>query len=83
MGVARGRPWPFFGQALVVHLAAVLLLSPLSQEGWLGYGLFVVALVFVASYYWYLFRKLFPTYVREALRHLAKKKAKKERRPQQ
>ncbi|WP_019177721.1 hypothetical protein [Methanomassiliicoccus luminyensis] len=81
MGVARGRPWPFFGQALVIHLATVLLLYPLSQGGWLGYALFVVALVFIASYYWYLFRKLLPAYVREALRHLAKKKVKKGRRP--
>lgn len=81
IGVAKGRPWPFFGQAVVVHLAVVLLLFPLSEEGWLGYALFVVALLFVATYYWHFFRKIFPAYVREALRHLSKQKVKKGRRP--
>lgn len=81
MGVARGRPWPFFGQAVAVHLAVVLLLFPLSQGGWLGYVLFVVALLFITAFYWHLFRKLFPAYVREALRHLSRQKVKKGRRP--
>ncbi len=88
MGVARGTPWPFFGQAVVVHLAAVLLLVPFTAVGTggdyiIGMILFVVAFLFVATYYWYVHRKLLPAYVREALAKMGgmkPKKARKERR---
>jgi hypothetical protein len=88
MGVARGHPWPFFGQAVVVHLAVVLLLAPFSTtlgegENAIGIVLFVVAFLFTATYYWYVHRKLLPAYVREALAKMGgmkPKKARKERR---
>ncbi len=88
MGVARGSPWPFFGQAIVVHLAVVLLLAPFSTvlgegESTIGIVLFVVAFIFTATYYWYVHRKLLPAYVREALAKMGgmkPKKARKERR---
>jgi hypothetical protein len=88
MGVARGTPWPFFGQAVVVHLAVVLLLAPFSTvlgegENAIGIVLFVVAFIFTATYYWYVHRKLLPAYVREALAKMGgmkPKKARKERR---
>lgn len=88
MGVARGTPWPFFGQAVVVHLAAVLLLFPFNAIGTggdyaIGMVLFVIAFLFVATYYWYVHRKLLPAYVREALAKMGgmkPKKARKERR---
>jgi hypothetical protein len=88
MGVARGTPWPLFGQAVVVHLAAVLLLVPFTAVGTggdyiIGLVLFGVAFVFVATYYWYVHRKLLPAYVREALAKMGgmkPKKARKERR---
>jgi hypothetical protein len=76
MGVARGTPWPFFGQAVVVHLAFVLLLAPsgTSVDSIFGTVLFVVALAFVATYYYYVHHKLLPVYVREALAKLAEAK---------
>jgi hypothetical protein len=88
MGVARGTPWPFFGQAVVVHLAVVLLLAPFNTvlgEGETGIGLvlFGVAFVFIATYYYYVHKKLLPTYVKEALAKMGgmkPKKARKERR---
>jgi hypothetical protein len=88
MGVARGTPWPFFGQAVVVHLAAALLLVPFNAIGTggdslIGIFLFAVALIFTATYYWYVHRKLLPAYVREALAKMGgmkPKKARKERR---
>jgi hypothetical protein len=81
MGVARGTPWPFFGQAVVVHLAFVLLLAPSGTNVDSGFGavLFVVALVFVASYYYYVHRKLLPVYVKQALAKLAEQKPAKAR----
>jgi hypothetical protein len=76
MGTARGTPWPFFGQAVVVHLAFVLLLAPSGTNVDSGFGavLFVVALVFVASYYYYVHLKLLPVYVKQALAKLAEEK---------
>ena len=67
MGVARGTPWPFFGQAVVVHLAAALLLVPFNAIGTggdslIGIFLFGVALIFTATYYWYVHRKLLPAF---------------------
>jgi hypothetical protein len=86
MGVARGTPWSFFGQAVIVHLAFVLLLAPFNQipfqgESVVAYILFGVALVFVATYYWYTHYKLLPAYVKEAIAYFNRKKsARKERR---
>lgn len=82
IGVARGTPWPFFGQAVVVHLAAALMLAPSGDSAWtegsaVGVALFVVALVFTAIYYYFVHERLLPQYVREALDKLGQKKAKK------
>lgn len=84
MGVARGTPWPFFGQAVVVHLAVALMLLPLSDitmsEGnTLGVALFVIALVFTAVYYYLVHEKLLPQYVKEALERTGEGKSKKAR----
>jgi hypothetical protein len=88
MGVARGTPWPFFGQAVVVHLAVVLLLAPFNTvlgegESAIGLVLFAVAFVFIASYYYYVHSRFLPAYVKEALAKMGgmkPKKARKERR---
>ncbi|MBI0583102.1 MAG: hypothetical protein ISF22_02620 [Methanomassiliicoccus sp.] len=83
MGVARGTPWPFFGQAVVVHLAFVLLLFPSSQalvgDNLVGTALFVVALVFVAIYYHYVHHRLLPHYVKEAIARMGGREPKKAR----
>jgi hypothetical protein len=83
MGVARGTPWPFFGQAVVVHLAFALMLAPSSSSivdsGFLATALFVVAFAFVTLYYYYVHQKMLPVYVREALANLADVKPKKAR----
>lgn len=83
MGVARGTPWPFFGQAVMVHLAFVLLLIPsgtdLSSGILIGTVLFVVAFAFVATYYYYVHVKLLPVYVKEALAKMPEPKPSKAR----
>lgn len=83
MGVARGTPWPFFAQAVAVHLAFVLMLAP-SSTAFVGSGLvatllFVAALVFVAVYYYYVHYRMLPLYVKEALANLSTGKPKKAR----
>lgn len=87
MGVARGTPWPFFGQAVVVHLAFVLLLAPfangLTNDAVLVYVLFAVAFVFVATYYYYVHRKFLPAYVKEALAKMGGMKPKKAKKVRQ
>jgi len=81
MGVARGTPWPFFGQAVVVHLAFVLMLAPSASSfvdsGTLATLLFIVAFIFVAVYYHYVHNKMMPLYVKEALSRLTDVKPKK------
>lgn len=83
MGVARGTPWPFFAQAVAVHLAFVLMLAP-SSASFVGSGvvataLFVGDFLFTAVYYYYVHRKLLPRYVQEALAKLSPDKPKKAR----
>lgn len=84
MGVARGTPWPFFGQAVVVHLAVTLMLLPssditLSEGNLLGITLFLIALIFTAIYYYFVHERLLPQYVKEALERTGEKKYKKAR----
>jgi uncharacterized membrane protein (DUF485 family) len=84
MGVARGTPWPFFGQAVVVHLAVTLMLLPssditLSEGNLLGITLFLIALIFTAIYYYFVHERLLPQYVKEALERTGEKKSKKAR----
>lgn len=69
IGVARGQPWPFFGQAAVVHFAFAMLLVPTSIAGQdlLTIVLLAVATVFIATYYWYTCYRLLPMFIREAL----------------
>jgi hypothetical protein len=83
MGVARGTPWPFFAQAVVVHLAFVLMLAP-SSTSFVGSGavataLFAAAFVFAVAYYYYVHHRMLPIYVREALANLSENKPKKAR----
>lgn len=83
MGVARGTPWPFFAQAVAVHLAFVLMLAPSSTSfvgsGLVATALFAAAFLFTAIYYYYVHRKMLPQYVREALASLSADKPKKAR----
>lgn len=79
IGVARGQPFVFFGQAVVVHLAFALMLIPFQQVAVTGvdalaFILFAVAAVFVLTYYYYLHLRLLPAYVKEALKELQRQK---------
>jgi len=79
IGVARGQPFAFFGQATVVHLAFALLLIPFQQVADTGvdaiaFILFGVAAMFMATYYFYIHKKLLPAYVRDALAELQRQK---------
>ncbi len=83
LGVARGTPWPFFGQAAVVHLAVALMLAPSSDLSLagdsIGVVLFLIALVFAAAYYYLVHVRLLPQYVKEALQSTGEKGPKKAR----
>jgi hypothetical protein len=83
MGVARGTPWPFFAQAVAVHLAFVLMLAPSSasfvDSGLVATLLFVTAIAFVYVYFYYVHYKMLPMYVKEALAKLSADKPKKAR----
>ncbi|NLK25893.1 MAG: hypothetical protein GX307_04875 [Euryarchaeota archaeon] len=79
IGVARGRPFAFFSQAAMVHLAFVLLLLPFQQipisgESALAYLLFIVAALFIATYYYFIHKRVLPEYVKDALADLRRKK---------
>lgn len=82
IGVARGRPWPFFAQAAMMHLVVILLTIPLVQnpDDIASYVLFGVATVFIATYYYYICYRQLPDFIKEALRYSSEKKAKKVRR---
>ncbi len=73
IGVGRGRPWPFFAQAVIVHLAYVLLMFPFylipfnQGETLLGYVSFGLATIFLASYFWYFRFNLLTKFISEAL----------------
>lgn len=86
IGAARGNMWSYFAQAVVVHLAVFLLGYNLTTGGYgdaLSYGLYALSILLSVVYYWYLFSKMFPAYIKDALKHLAKQNARKERRERQ
>jgi hypothetical protein len=77
IGAARGNPWPFLMQAIMIHLAVNLLMVPyyLGQNP-LGFISFALALGFLAMYYRYVYRTMIPDVVSEALsrmRHASKR----------
>jgi len=70
MGVARSKPFTFFAQAAAARFVAVILLAPITLMDVgdaVAVTCYALALAFAAGYYWWLFRKTFPEYVREAL----------------
>lgn len=81
IGVARGQPFVYFGQAVIIHLAFALLLVPFQQiavsgTDILAFILFIVATIFILTYYYYLHYRLLPIYVKEALKELQRRKSK-------
>lgn len=75
IGSARGQPWTYFGQALVLFITYNLLLLPLYQLGDnpLTYITFVLATVFTLFCYWYIRSKSIPEVVREAMTRMGKR----------
>ena len=77
IGSARGNPWPFLIQAILVHLAVNLLMVPYYLgESPLGYISFALALGFLAFYYRHVYGTMIPDVVSEALsrmRHASKR----------
>jgi hypothetical protein len=68
IGSARGNPWPFLIQAIMVHLAVNLLMVPYYLgENPLGFISFALALGFLVMYYRYMMRTMIPDVVSEAL----------------
>jgi hypothetical protein len=77
IGSARGNPWPFLMQAVMVHLAVNLLMVPYYLgEVPLGYISFALSLGFLAIYYRHVYGTMIPDVVSEALsrmRHASKR----------
>ena len=77
IGSARGNPWPFLTQAIMVHLAVNLLMVPYYLgENPLGFISFALSLGFLAMYYRHLYGTMIPDVVSEALsrmRHASKR----------
>ena len=68
IGSARGNPWPFLIQAIMVHLAVNLLMVPYYLgETPLGYISFALALGFLALYYRHVYGTMIPEQVSVAL----------------
>jgi RsiW-degrading membrane proteinase PrsW (M82 family) len=77
VGSARGNPWPFLTQAIMVHLAFNLLLVPVYLgESPLQYISLSLAVLFAGLYYRYVKDTMIPEVVSEALsrmRHASKR----------
>ncbi|HEY3419334.1 MAG TPA: hypothetical protein VGK23_02135 [Methanomassiliicoccales archaeon] len=77
IGSARGNPWPFLMQAIMVHVAVNLLMVPYYlAEKPLGFISFAIALGFLAMYYRHVSKTMIPDVVSEALsrmRHASKR----------
>jgi hypothetical protein len=77
IGSARGNPWPFLIQAIMVHLAVNLLMVPYYLgENPLGFISFALSLGFLALYYRHVYGTMIPEVVSEALsrkRHASKR----------
>lgn len=77
IGSARGNPWPFLTQAIMVHLAVNLLMVPYYLgENPLGFISFALSLGFLAMYYRHVYGTMIPDVVSEALsrmRHASKR----------
>jgi hypothetical protein len=68
IGSARGNPWPFLSQAIMVHLAVNLLMVPYYLgEDPLGFISFALSLGFLALYYRHVTGTMIPDVVAEAL----------------
>lgn len=68
IGSARGNPWPFLVQAILVHLAVNLLMVPYYLgEVPLGFISFALAFGFLALYYRHVARTMIPEVVSDAL----------------
>ncbi|HSV42171.1 MAG TPA: hypothetical protein VLH13_02020 [Methanomassiliicoccales archaeon] len=74
IGSARGRPWYFFAQAVMIQITYFLLLQPIYQgdTGLFAYIMFVIATVFAVMAYWYIHSKAIPEIVREAISRMKK-----------
>ena len=68
IGSARGNPWPFLIQAVMVHLAINLLMVPYYLgESPLGYISFALSLGFLGLYYRHVYGTMIPDVVSQAL----------------
>jgi hypothetical protein len=74
IGSARGQPWSYMGQALLLMVTYYLLLIPLYELGpglW-TYITFGLASLFTAYCYYYVHRKALPSIVKEAVTSMKK-----------
>ncbi|MDH7508083.1 MAG: hypothetical protein QHH00_01635 [Methanomassiliicoccales archaeon] len=68
IGVARGTPWGLFAQAALVHLVYNLMMIPFyMSEFTFGALLFIIAFIFLVSYYLYVHYRLIPDFVFELI----------------
>lgn len=72
IGSAKGKPWSYLWQAILVQVGYYLLLVPLYAEGdgLLTYATFAFATFFAVYCYLYIHRKAIPDIIKEALERI-------------
>ncbi|MCE5297115.1 MAG: hypothetical protein LLG16_08455 [Euryarchaeota archaeon] len=78
IGSSKGRPWSYFGRALLIQAAYYLMLLPLynGMDEIIVFVTFILATVFAFYTYWYIHRKAIPDVVADALSRMKKAKKK-------
>jgi len=80
-GVAKGLPFSYFAQAVMVHIAVNLIMIGfyLAVAPPLNYVFLAIATAIPAYYYWYVHSRLIPSMISSEMRRFAKKAKKVKR----
>jgi hypothetical protein len=74
IGAARKMPWPYFAQAVLVHLAYNMLMIPFfSGDELLGYPLFILATVILILSFYQSWKRFLPDLVAEQVSRYEKR----------
>ncbi len=74
IGVARKMPWPYFAQAVLVHLAYNMLMIPFfTGDEILGYPLFILATIILVLSYYQAWKRFLPDLVRSEVSRFEKR----------
>jgi len=74
IGVARKMPWPYFAQAVLVHLAYNMLMIPFfTGDELLGYPLFILATIILVLSYYQAWKRFLPDLIRTEVSRFEKR----------